>query len=519
MPRELPSRAVIRLPEWIWGGNLVGLLESASLQHRRRSVGAAGVQHSVTTNERYHGYFTPGFVSQFRVVGVAADDEVERLLRADRASSNIVTSDVLDAQRVEEALFDEQEYSGGRYGITRRMALIQLRTAGAVRNQLLETVRGARQALVDVRLTDTEESAFPDAEVFAVVRSAALAMRYKMPSIHLRIEHDPGLFERGPGALMAEEKSDGRYVAVFGSSQGLVDGVYIFECYLSPLWGALAPYVWAFPAPRGEITLVYSFGRALAGVDGLPSEPLQAVNFRGATETPEPPDISPSATQAAIAWWTQKLDRVLSVVSDPALHTDQDGKYLPSKQLNSMLSLEQLFRRVAAVQRSHKDKDARRLAFFSVLDTLERLTGRDITVLSRQSYAHKVLTQLESAIPAEAQKILLPACYRAVEALGKLQEGFFLARQTGMQTIAYVTDKGQERELTLMEATAQYVKLLRNATHGFGDINEQNRSEVLLAHHDGVIPDDLAFLAWLYLLDLLNNTDRLQFSLWAGGSR
>jgi hypothetical protein len=88
-----------------------------------------------------------------------------------------------------------------------------------------------------------------------------------------------------------------------------------------------------------------------------------------------------------------------------------------------------------------------------------------------------------------------------------------------MQTIAYVSDKGQERELTLMEATAQYVKLLRNATHGFGDITERNRGEVLLAHHDGVIPDDLAFLAWLYLLDLLNNTDRLQFSLWAGGAR
>ncbi|MCO7220837.1 hypothetical protein [Klenkia sp. PcliD-1-E] len=510
---------MIRLPEWIWGGDLVGLLESASLQHRKRPVGTEGVQHSVTTNERYHGYFTPGFVSQFRVLGVAADDEVERLLRADRSSSNIVTSDVLDAQRIEEAMFDEQEYSGGRYGITRRMALIQLRTGGAVRDQLLETVRGARQALVDVQLTNTEESAFPDAEVYAVVRSAALAMRYKMPSIHLRLEHDPGLFQRGPQALAPEQGSDGRYVAVFGSSQGLVDGVYIFECYLSPLWGSLAPFVWAFPAHRGEITLIYSFGRALAGVDGLPAEPLQAINFRGASQTVDTPDVSPAATQAAITWWTQKLDNILSVVSDPALHTDKDGNYLPSKHLNSMLSMEQLFRRVAAVQRGHKDKDARRLAFFSVLDTLQRLTGRDITMLSRRSYANKVLTQLETAIPDHAQQILLPACYRAIRALDELQKGFFLTRQTGMQTIKYVSDKGQERELTLTEATAQYVKLLRNATHGFGDITERNRSEVLLAHHDGVIPDDLAFLAWLYLLDLLNNTDRLQFSLWAGGAR
>lgn len=519
MPRELPSRAVIRLPEWIWGGRMVGLLESASLQHRRRSIGTGGDQHSVTTDERYHGYSTPGFVSHFRVLGVATDDEVARLLQADRASSNIVTSDVLDAQRIEEAMFDEHEYSGSRYGMTRRMALIQLRTAGATRDQLLDTVRAARQALVDVQYTDTDESAFPDAEVFAVVRSATLTMRYKIPSIHLRIEHDPGLFERGPQALVAEEDSDGRYVAIFSSSQGLVDGVYIFECYLSPLWGALAPFVWAFPAPRGEITLVYSFGRALAGVDGFPAEPLQAVNFRGATQTVSTPDVSPAATQAAITWWTQKLDRLFSVVSDPALHTDQNGNYLPSKHLNSMLSLEQLFRRVAAVQRSHKDKDARRLAFFSVLDTLERLTGRDIATLSRRSLANKVITQLESAIPVDAKKILLPACYRAIGALGKLQEGFFLARQTGRQTISYVTDKGEERELTLAEATAQYVKLLRNATHGFGDIKERNRSEVLLAHHDGVIPDDLAFLAWLYLLDLLNNTDRLQFSLWAGGSR
>ena len=67
------------------------------------------------------------------------------------------------------------------------------------------------------------------------------------------------------------------------------------------------------------------------------------------------------------------------------------------------------------------------------------------------------------------------------------------------------------------DATAFYVKALRDATHGHGSNKAaaRDRTTALLAQHDGRIPHDLGLLAMLYLLDLLAYPDRLRRVLHA----
>ena len=66
--------------------------------------------------------------------------------------------------------------------------------------------------------------------------------------------------------------------------------------------------------------------------------------------------------------------------------------------------------------------------------------------------------------------------------------------------------------LTVGDAAAHYLDVLRNATHGYGTAKSGrvNRTNALVAHHNGSIPHDLGLLGYLYLLDLLANPDILR---------
>jgi hypothetical protein len=451
-------------------------------------------------------------------MGADGQEDFDTLRRMESDSSSIDPSDVVDVQRVLKLAFppdgDEAQSVYGRQAIAHTMARMQLWTSGSTRPQLQDVIGEARQALLKIRLTDTGESAFPDASVYAFSRSECLPLRFKMAAICLRLQHDPELGVAGLDTLV--DTGDPGFI--FGSSHELIDGVYVFDAYLAPLFGSLAPFVWAFPASRGGVTVIYTFGRALSGTDGLPAVPLQAIAFRGADSTIETPVLDAGSCESALQWWALKVDAFMAVVSDPATYTDATGAFRPEKQLYAILSVEQVFRRVAAVQRSHHDKDARRVAFFSVLDTLERLTGRDIAYMCRPTSVQQILLRLRSSVPVDAQKILMPACERGAKALSELTEGFFLPRQRGRTTLNYADESGVQRALSLEEATAQYVKLLRDATHGFGGKVNIKRGEALLVQHNGKVPHDLAFLAWLHFLDLITSPDRLRHSLWRGGA-
>ncbi|HTX44649.1 MAG TPA: hypothetical protein VMD48_00035, partial [Solirubrobacteraceae bacterium] len=69
------------------------------------------------------------------------------------------------------------------------------------------------------------------------------------------------------------------------------------------------------------------------------------------------------------------------------------------------------------------------------------------------------------------------------------------------------------------EAAAEYIRVLRNATHGHGANREENkpRTDALLANHDGRMHDDLGLLGYLYLLELMSKPDLVRRTLYNGG--
>jgi hypothetical protein len=122
-------------------------------------------------------------------------------------------------------------------------------------------------------------------------------------------------------------------------------------------------------------------------------------------------------------------------------------------------------------------------------------------------------------MPSAGAEALLFGAKRAVIALEEMQRGFFLQRQSKVPSIRYVDSDGMRRDLSIVDAVSQYLKVLRNSTHGYGDkvASRAGKTNALLASHNGEIPDDLPLLGYLYLLKIMLETDALKRKLHFGG--
>jgi hypothetical protein len=218
-------------------------------------------------------------------------------------------------------------------------------------------------------------------------------------------------------------------------------------------------------------------------------------------------------------WWVRHLNGLFAVLTDPGVFSDSDGRYRAMKHLHALATVEQLFERVRAIQSSYRDRAARDVLLFTVLDTLERLTSRPIDELCSYTRALKVLNGLRDLLPLGAANVLLPAAERAVEALREVQDGFFIRKQAGVSTIDVTYGTGRREAVPFDKAAAMYIRVLRNATHGHGTnaAGSVVATNELLAHHNGRIPHDLCLLGYLYLLDMLAHPQHLALRLYADG--
>lgn len=360
---------------------------------------------------------------------------------------------------------------------------------------------------------DPPKAAFPHAGVHLLRRDPQLVHRTRLTTFWLRLEHDERLRRGDTAHLVAADATDQH---VFASSQGLHDGTILFDAYTGPLLQALTPSVWGFPSHRAFGVIVYSLGQPLAGTQGDAAELLHLVPIPGATQSSAVPQLPAPASTAALDWWSHRLDDMFGVLTDPAVFTDNHAAYRPQKHLHALLSVEQLFRRVSSLQAAHRDTNARRVLLFTVLDTLRRLVGPPVEQLCRLDYAQKTLDTLRDLMPPDAAAVLLPGAERAITALHDMQNGFFLSQQAGVTEIPLPLSG---RRLSMAEAVAQYLKVLRDATHGHGTkiLGQVEQTNTLLAHHDGAIPHDLGLLGYLYLLEFLVHPQRLRAKLYNSG--
>lgn len=444
-----------------------------------------------------------------------ANYEPLQVAEAEVGSAGYLGGDDLEAVQSRLDRVQESAEKGTAAGlIAPGLAFHQLQTMLADPSMCAETVEAIADDIRECRFTATDEQVFPDSGVFLIRRDPALLHRSKIPAVLLRIARDGKLQQADLEDVKAANAAG---EVVFAASDGLGDGFAHLDSFLTPLLGALSPYVWAFSATRLSGSIVYTLGTAVSGAAGEAVEPLQLLPSRGALAATSAPILSPNAPAAAMTWWVRRLDKALSVISDPALFSDANGHYIPAHHQHAMLSLDQVFRRVGSIQRSYRDGDARRVLLFTVLDTLERLTDRRLVELCTHSFALRTLDQVRKGMNSEAQEVLLPAAERAVRALEQLQDGFYLRRQTGATSIDFNLADGSSESYTPEQAAAEYVRVLRNATHGHGSNREGAvpRTDALLAHHDGSIHHDLPLLAYLYLLELLTRPDLLQQVLFS----
>lgn len=508
MPRVPPAHrdvALLDVPAWVWNRNPTKLLDAARLHHR----GQRGA-YRVRTLERYLGRPRPELI------------ESATVLTSTGPGPGLRTLPALADDDVEAAIFSDAMARFGHQLKTEPSSLpdlvghIQVTVGGARGKDLADQCAAVLKVFHETPFSDQpDERPFAQADVHYVRREEALLHRVKLASLLLRLEHDPVLAGGDTRHLQAELDAGGN---IFAASAALYEGIHLLDPYLTPLLSALSPAVWAFAVHRAHGALIFTYGRPISGTAPAagPGELLNTIRTDGGRIDPEPvtgagrvyaPFSAPDVPGSAIHWWAEHLDTLFGVLADPATFTSTDSQYNPAAALQALLSVEQIFRRTTSAFLAHRDTHARRAAALTTLDTLVTLNGIQLERLFDHDHAVKTLANVTAEIPAAAGEILLPAATRAVDALARVQDGFFLRAPDGRVTIA-----GQP--LAPAAAAAQYLVTLRNATHGFstvrGTAKQRARNSDLLAVHNGEVPHDVGLLTWLYLLDLLVRPDRLR---------
>jgi hypothetical protein len=507
----VPTAAAMYFPRWLWGGDPSAFFSEARL--RGQLIDPDAGSWRVRTDESWRRS-RPSLITVTHLAGPGVERPRFDLLRRLAANDTpvVVSSD---------SIVDEINRLGKRAAETGNpadaIAHSQLQIMAVRSVELSDAVRGVYENLLDVGLVgDPSEKVFANAGAHILRREPALIHRLKMASVWLRVLSDEKL---GPCDLSQIKAAAAAGENAFASSQGLYDGIYTLDAYIAPLLGALSPAVWSFHAVRMIGTIAYTLGQPIAGTHGTAAELLHVLPNQGAYESSKIPALSANASTASLDWWADRLNDLFAILADPAVFTDGDGSYVPAKHLHALMTVEQLFRRVASIQTSFRDANARRTLLFTVLDTLERLTGRDLPALCSLQLAQKTFRTLTEDMSADAGEVLLPGAKRAVTALEEVEEGFFIKRQTGASDIEWNDPRTGAQRLTPAEATAQYIKILRDSTHGHGSnrANQVVRTNALLTHHNGQIPHDLALLGYLYLLDLINRPADLRMAIHQGG--
>ena len=149
---------------------------------------------------------------------------------------------------------------------------------------------------------------------------------------------------------------------------------------------------------------------------------------------------------------------------------------------------------------------------FEALDTLEGLGIVDFNQACTLRHAEAILKKLECELPSDVSELLLPRAREAIDALRAVSNGFFMSSHIKSGGIQLPSDTGKMTARSLEDASALYLRVLRNGHHGFtpSPKHEKRRRQILLSAHTGAVDPAIVFLPYLYWLYVLTHPECLR---------
>jgi hypothetical protein len=375
--------------------------------------------------------------------------------------------------------------------------------------ELIAAVEQACATLSTVPFEWTSKLLFSGLSAHLIIASDLLIHRVRLPAIMFRFDQDPDAM-----ATIASLGDEGGY---FASSTGWFHGIISASHYFGPLLGCLAPGFWCVPTGRPPAAILFNLGTAIAGYRRTPMEPMQLLPAEGRDEPVPPENPTPVAGRVAITWWTNRLNEMFGYLCDPTVFSNKHGVYDPYEHQHWLLTFGQVFELTTALQTLSRNHAAQRALMNTLLDSYaDRIIDCDFDKLCRYEHAKETADRVRTKMPDSVAALLMPLADRSVKSLGRVQDGFFFRDQRGDKNVVVrIPGSTPEQHREPPRAAAMLLKLYRNATHGFGGIRQPQSdkdlvAERLLAHHTGEVPDDLVFLPYLYLLDVLCKPDTVR---------
>jgi hypothetical protein len=361
--------------------------------------------------------------------------------------------------------------------------------------------------LVRHTFSETMLPNLPDASLWAVRVDPAYRWRFALARVLFGATEAPELLERSPedfeGFSAARELSSN---LAFGLEAEL--GIPMLVC---------APWVLGLSSARVGGAVAILFGVPLAGIRDTPVaelidllRPQVPASAEDLPESPPRPNVQPESFAQFFRWWVERLNALWGVVLDPARFVDAAGYHDPQALFGTILSLERLFTSLQALlAASFRDDFQRRALLFDILDLLDGLRFGSLDTLLTMRRARAALDRVRAAGGGVAG-VAMPKCEKAVDALGKVADGFYIKERRVDGRLRVKRKTGDEwEEISMENAVAAYLRVLRNSTHSFLGATKDQRELSLLAAHTGQLPEALPDLALVHVLDMLLAPERL----------
>jgi len=360
------------------------------------------------------------------------------------------------------------------------------------------------------------ESFFPT--LATTLPDATLSILNFAPEIHARTATVRALFTAANAPDWIDPSVNRGFESLRGFAGGALQGQ---TTWLDPLFVAAFPWMFGAGVPRGGVGILgVGFGFAAPYrsnlLDGeldslVRADLLQSDVSLKATATPS---ISADTTVAAIRWWTDQTSDLFSVILDPTIHADENGKYIARDHFALTVSFERVIAStVKCLLLTGRDEYSRRIHLFEVLDLLEGLNLGGYDHLLRASAADEDLMFLESTLPPEVAALVLPRCRAAVAGLKDVATGFVPSR------VADDMLQLSSGPVPLEKAAAMVLRQVRNAGHGLRKALRDPKKREYIALHDGGIPTAVSDVAFLHFVRLLAEPGRLRQRLTRRPSR